>query len=681
MKHNLQDTRNIGFAAHVDAGKTTITERVLYYTEKLHKMGEVHEGESFMDFKDQEKERGITISSASTTCFWKDKRINIIDTPGHVDFTAEVERSLRVLDGAIIVFCGVNGVEPQSETVWRQANTYDVPRVSFVNKMDATGADFQNVVSMMEERLGANPVPVQCPIGVEDGFRGVVDLIEEKAYVWKDDEGIEWNEEPIPEDLEDEVSEMRENLFESIVDFDDELFEAYFMDKESITPGQIKDVLRREALKLNITPVFCGSALQNTGIQPLLDGIVDYLPSPMNVPQMEGTNPETEEEEVRYAKDDDPFSAIAFKIQSDQFAGKLNFVRVYSGVLEKGSRVYHPEKEEMVRVGRLMYMHANDREQTDKLHAGDIAAVIGPKDLETGSTLCDEDNPIMYESIEFPEPVVHMSVEPEKQSDRDSLTDALMEVSDEDPTLNVNTDSGEVVLSGMGDLHLNVVSKRIEQEFGVDINLGEPRVTYKETITDSTDHDYELKKQTGGRGQYAVVDFEIMPSEEKFEFVNEVTGGNIPTEYIPSVEKGMKKAMAEGALVGHPIEGVKIRLYDGDHHDVDSDQNAFEIAGQKAFKEAVKYTKPRVMEPIMYVEVVTPKKYMGDVIGDLNQRRGSVENIESQSHNQIIKAYVPLREMFGYSNDLRSLSQGRADHSRQFEEYKIMPKELEKELI
>lgn len=681
MKHNLQDTRNIGFAAHVDAGKTTITERVLYYTEKLHKMGEVHEGESFMDFKDQEKERGITISSASTTCFWKDKRINIIDTPGHVDFTAEVERSLRVLDGAIIVFCGVNGVEPQSETVWRQANTYDVPRVSFVNKMDATGANFQNVVSMMEERLGANPVPVQCPVGVEEGFRGVVDLVEEKAYVWKDDEGIEWNEEPIPEDLEDKVNEMRENLFESIVDFDDELFEAYFMDKENITSDQIKKVLRRESLKLNITPVFCGSALQNTGIQPLLDGIVDYLPSPMNVPQMEGTNPETEEEEVRYAKDDDPFSAIAFKIQSDQFAGKLNFVRVYSGVLEKGSRVYHPEKEEMVRVGRLMYMHANDREQTDKLHAGDIAAVIGPKDLETGSTLCEEENPIMYESIEFPEPVVHMSVEPEKQSDRDSLTDALMEVSDEDPTLNVNTDSGEVVLSGMGDLHLNVVSKRIEQEFGVDINLGEPRVTYKETITDSTDHDYELKKQTGGRGQYAVVDFEIMPSDEKFEFVNEVTGGNIPTEYIPSVEKGMKKAMAEGALVGHPIEGVKIRLYDGDHHDVDSDQNAFEIAGQKAFKEAVKYTKPRVMEPIMYVEVVTPKKYMGDVIGDLNQRRGSVENIESQSHNQIIKAYVPLREMFGYSNDLRSLSQGRADHSRQFEEYKIMPKELEKELI
>ncbi len=681
MKHNLQDTRNIGFAAHVDAGKTTITERVLYYTEKLHKMGEVHEGESFMDFKDQEKERGITISSASTTCFWKDKRINIIDTPGHVDFTAEVERSLRVLDGAIIVFCGVNGVEPQSETVWRQANTYDVPRISFVNKMDATGADFQNVVSMMEERLGANPVPVQCPIGVEEGFRGVVDLIEEKAYVWKDEEGIEWEEEPIPEDLEDKVDEMRENLFESIVDFDDELFETYFMDKESITPDQIKEVLRRESLKLNITPVFCGSALQNTGIQPLLDGIVDYLPSPMNVPQMEGTNPETEEKEVRYAKDDNPFSAIAFKIQSDQFAGKLNFVRVYSGVLEKGSRVYHPEKEEMVRVGRLMYMHANDREQTDKLHAGDIAAVIGPKDLETGSTLCEEENPIMYESIEFPEPVVHMSVEPEKQSDRDSLTDALMEVSDEDPTLNVNTDSGEVVLSGMGDLHLNVVSERIEQEFGVDINLGEPRVTYKETITDSTDHDYELKKQTGGRGQYAVVDFEIMPSDEKFEFVNEVTGGNIPTEYIPSVEKGMKKAMAEGALVGHPIEGVKVRLYDGDHHDVDSDQNAFEIAGQKAFKEAVKYTKPRVMEPIMYVEVVTPKKYMGDVIGDLNQRRGSVENIESQSHNQIIKAYVPLREMFGYSNDLRSLSQGRADHSRQFEEYKIMPKELEKELI
>ncbi len=681
MKHNLQDTRNIGFAAHVDAGKTTITERVLYYTEKLHKMGEVHEGESFMDFKDQEKERGITISSASTTCFWKDKRINIIDTPGHVDFTAEVERSLRVLDGAIIVFCGVNGVEPQSETVWRQANTYDVPRISFVNKMDATGADFQNVVSMMEERLGANPVPVQCPIGVEEGFRGVVDLVEEKAYVWKDDEGIEWDEKPIPEDLEDRVNEMRENLFESIVDFDDELFEAYFMDKESITPDQIKKVLRRESLKLNITPVFCGSALQNTGIQPLLDGIVDYLPSPMNVPQMEGTNPETEEEEVRYAKDDDPFSAIAFKIQSDQFAGKLNFVRVYSGVLEKGSRVYHPEKEEMVRVGRLMYMHANDREQTDKLYAGDIAAVIGPKDLETGSTLCDEDNPIMYESIEFPEPVVHMSVEPEKQSERDSLTDALMEVSDEDPTLNVNTDSGEVVLSGMGDLHLNVVSERIKQEFGVDINLGEPRVTYKETITDSTDHDYELKKQTGGRGQYAVVDFEIMPSDEKFEFVNEVTGGNIPTEYIPSVEKGMKKAMADGALVGHPIEGVKVRLYDGDHHDVDSDQNAFEIAGQKAFKEAVKYTKPRVMEPIMYVEVVTPKKYMGDVIGDLNQRRGSVENIESQSHNQIIKAYVPLREMFGYSNDLRSLSQGRADHSRQFEEYKIMPKELEKELI
>jgi len=680
MKHNLQNTRNIGFAAHVDAGKTTITERVLYYTEKLHKMGEVHEGESFMDFKDQEKERGITISSASTTCFWKDKRINIIDTPGHVDFTAEVERSLRVLDGAIIVFCGVNGVEPQSETVWRQANTYDVPRISFVNKMDATGADFQNVVSMMEDRLGANPVPVQCPIGVEEGFRGVVDLVEEKAYVWKDEEGIEWNEEPIPEDLEEKVHEMRETLFESIVDFDDELFEAYFMDKESINPDQIKEVLRRESLKLNITPVFCGSALQNTGIQPLLDGIVDYLPSPMNVPQMEGTNPETEEEEVRYAKDEDPFSAIAFKIQSDQFAGKLNFVRVYSGVLEKGSRVYHPEKEEMVRVGRLMYMHANDREQTDKLHAGDIAAVIGPKDLETGSTLCEEENPIMYESIEFPEPVVHMSVEPEKQSDRDSLTDALMKVSDEDPTLNVSTDSGEVVLSGMGDLHLNVVSERIEQEFGVDINLGEPRVTYKETITDSTDHDYELKKQTGGRGQYAVVDFEIIPSDEKFEFVNEVTGGNIPTEYIPSVEKGMKKAMAEGALVGHPIEGVKIRLYDGDHHDVDSDQNAFEIAGQKAFKEAVKYTKPRVMEPIMYVEVVTPKKYMGDVIGDLNQRRGSVENIESQSHNQIIKAYVPLREMFGYSNDLRSLSQGRADHSRQFEEYKIMPKELEKEL-
>lgn len=681
MQRNLQKTRNIGFAAHVDAGKTTITERILYYTEKLHKMGEVHEGDSFMDFKDQEKERGITISSASTTCFWDDHRVNIIDTPGHVDFTAEVERSLRILDGAIIVFCGVNGVEPQSETVWRQANTYDVPRISFINKMDATGADFRNVVGMMEDRLGANPVPVQCPIGVEEGFRGVVDLIEKTAYVWKDDMGIEWEEEPIPEDLEKKTYKMRENLFESIVDFDDDLFEAYFADKDSITPEQIRSVIRRETLKLNVTPVFCGSALQNTGVQPLLDGIVDYLPSPMNVPQMEGINPETGEKEVRYAKDEDPFSAIAFKIQTDEFAGKLNFVRVYSGVLEKGSRVYHPENDEMARVGRLMYMHANDREKTDKLYAGDIAAVIGPKDLDTGSTLCDKESPVMYESIEFPEPVVHMSVEPKKQSGRDDLTNALAELTDEDPTLNVKTEGGEVVLSGMGDLHLNIIAERIRREFGVDINLGAPRVTYKETITDSTDHSFELKKQTGGRGQYAVVDFELMPSEEKFEFVNEVTGGNIPTEYIPSVEKGMKKAMKKGALVGHPIEGVKVRLYDGDHHDVDSDQNAFETAGQRAFKEAVKYTKPRVMEPIMYVEVVTPKKYMGDVIADLNQRRGDVENIEKQNQNQTIKGYVPLREMFGYSNDLRSLTQGRADHSRQFEEYKIMPKELEDEVV
>lgn len=676
----LQNTRNIGFAAHVDAGKTTITERVLYYTGKIHRMGETHEGDSETDYMDQEKERGITITSAATTCYWNDNRINIIDTPGHVDFTAEVERSLRVLDGAILVFCGVNGVEPQSETVWRQANKYDVPRISFVNKMDAVGANYERVIQMMEDRLGANPVPVQYPIGVEDSFRGVVNLVRGEAYIWGEGDGTDWSIEDIPSDLGEKVSEWRENMFEVLVDYDDELFEQYF--SGDVSPEKIEDVIRMCTLKQEVTPVFCGSALQNTGIQPLLDGIVEYLPSPQNVPSITGVNPETDEEEVRYAKDNDPFSAIAFKIQTDEYAGKLNFVRVYSGTLKKGTRVYHTEKDEMVRIGRIMQIHADERKNIDELHAGDIAAVIGPKTLETGSTLCNPDHPIKYESIEFPEPVVHMSVEPEKTSERDKLTSALIDLSAEDPTLEMDSKGGEIILSGMGDLHLQVITERLNREYNVNARVGEPRVSYKETITDSIDYHYELVKQTGGRGQYAIIDFEIMPSEDEvFEFTNEVTGGNIPTEFIPSVERGFKDAMREGFLAGHPIEGVHVRVYDGDAHETDSDQNAFYTGAKRGFKEAVKYTKPKLMEPIMYLEVVTPEEYMGDVIGGINQRRGDIEDMEKRGNDQVIKAFVPLKELFGYSNDLRSISQGRADHSRQFERYEIVPKNIQEEII
>jgi elongation factor G len=689
----LDQTRNIGIAAHIDAGKTTLTERVLFYTGRLHRMGETHEGASQMDWMEQEKERGITITSAATTCYWDDHRINIIDTPGHVDFTVEVERSLRVLDGAIALFCAVGGVEPQSETVWRQANKYNVPRIAFVNKMDRTGADFVNVIEMMKDRLKANPIPVQFPIGAGDMFRGVIDLIENKAIIWDDEsQGMEWDVIDIPKDLESDARHWRINLLESVAEYDDELLMKY-LEGEEITPEEIKAVVREATLARDITPIFAGTALKNKGVQRLLDGVIDYLPSPDDVPPVTGKNPKTDEKEERKPVEDEPFSAIAFKIASDPYVGKLTFFRVYSGKLEKGSRVYNPSTGDTERMGRLLFMHANSREDIDMVRAGDIAAAVGVKNTKTGNTLCDPDHPVVLEQMEFPEPVIRIAIEPKTQADRDKLANGLLRLAEEDPTFNVQTDeeTGQTIIAGMGELHLEIIVDRLKREFKVEANVGKPQVAYREAITKTVDEHYQLKKQTGGRGQFAEVYMEVGPRDEEIEdedlqdeelqFLDEIVGGAIPREFIPSVKKGIQSAMEQGPLAGYPLEGVKVRLYDGKYHDVDSDQVSFEIAGRMGFREAARRAKPVLMEPVMAVEVITPDEYMGDVIGDINGRRGRIEKMGQRQDAQVIKALVPLSEMFGYSTDLRNITQGRAIYTMQFEKYDEVPSEIAKEVI
>ncbi len=685
----LERTRNIGIMAHIAAGKTAANARILFYTGRIHRMGETHEGASQMDWMEQEKERGITITSAATTCYWNDHRINIIDTPGHVDFTIEVERSLRILDGAIALFCAVGGVEPQSETVWRQANKYGVPRVAFVNKMDRTGADFENVISMMKDRLSANPVPVQYPIGAGDMFKGVIDLIEEKAIVWNDDtQGATWDEIDIPADLHSVARHWRINLLEAVAEQDDELLMKY-LEGEKISPDEVRGAVRKATLTGEFTPVFCGTALKNKGVQRLLDGVIDYLPSPIDVPPVEGHKPRVEEENgqqiVRRPSEEDPFSAVAFKIATDPYVGKLTYIRVYSGRLEKGTKVLNATTEESERVGRLMFMHSNHREDVEVVRAGDICAAVGLKNVKTGDTLCDREHPVVLERMGFPEPVIRIAIEPKSKADRDKLGDGLQKLAEEDPTFRVSTDqeTGQTIIAGMGELHLEIIVDRLRREFKVEANVGRPQVAYREAITTSYDEHYQHKKQSGGRGQFAEVYVEFTPTEDGtgFEFIDEIRGGNIPREFIPSVEKGIKSSMEQGPLAGYPIEGVTARLYDGKYHDVDSDQISFEIAGRMAFRHAARNAGPVIMEPIMEVEVITPDEYMGDVIGDINSRRGRIEKMGQRQDAQVVKSFVPLSEMFGYSTDLRSITQGRAIYTMQFSHYDQVPREIADEIV
>ncbi|MCK8825773.1 elongation factor G [Fuchsiella alkaliacetigena] len=681
----LDKTRNIGIMAHIDAGKTTATERILFYTGRVHKMGETHDGASQMDWMEQEQERGITITSAATTCQWEDHRINIIDTPGHVDFTVEVERSLRVLDGAIGVFCSVGGVEPQSETVWRQADRYSVPKIAFVNKMDRTGADFYNVVQMMEDRIDANPLPIQLPIGKEDNFKGVVDLVAMKAIVYEDDLGIEYEEQEIPEDLVAKAEEYREAILEAIADIDEEFMMKY-LEEEEITEDEVVAGVRKGVLANEFTPVLCGTALKNKGIQPLLDAVIDYLPAPVDVPPVQGLVPRTEDEEdTRPADDDAPFSALAFKIMTDPYVGKLAFFRVYSGVLESGSYVYNSTKEEKERVGRILQMHANHREERDSVYAGDLAAAVGLKNTTTGDTLCDEDEPIVLESMEFPDTVIDVAIEPKTQKDQDKLGQALQNLAEEDPTFRVRTDdeTGQTIISGMGELHLEVIVDRLLREFGVEANVGEPQVAYRETIKKKVEAEGKFIRQSGGRGQYGHVIIELEPLEagEGFEFEDNVVGGVVPRDYISSVEDGIEEAMENGILAGYPVVDVKASLNDGSYHEVDSSEMAFKVAGSMAFKDGAKRANPVLLEPIMEVEVTTPEEYMGDVIGDINGRRAQVEGMEQRGNARVVRAYVPLSEMFGYATDLRSITQGRANYVMQFDHYGEVPGNIAKELI
>jgi len=681
----LERTRNIGIMAHIDAGKTTTTERILYYTGRVHKMGEVHDGAAVMDWMEQEQERGITITSAATTAQWRDHRINIIDTPGHVDFTVEVERSLRVLDGAIALFCSVGGVEPQSETVWRQADKYEVPRIAFVNKMDRMGADFFRVIKMMKERLGANAVPVQLPIGSEDEFKGVVDLIEMDAILYEDELGVNFERVEIPEEYKEQAEEYRENLLEQLSEFDDQLMLKY-IEEEEITTDDIMEAIRKSVINVNLIPVLCGSAFKNKGVQMLLDAIVDFMPSPLDVPPVEGENPETGEVETREAEDDAPFSALAFKIMTDPYVGKLAFFRAYSGVLEAGSYIYNSTSENRERIGRILQMHANHREERDSVYAGDLAAAVGLKNTSTGDTLCDPDHPIILESMEFPEPVISVAIEPKSQADEDKLSQSLMKLAEEDPTFQVRSDeeTGQTIIKGMGELHLEVIVDRLLREFKVDANIGKPRVAYRETITRKVE-DVEGKfiRQSGGRGQYGHVIIDLEPLEEGggFQFEDEIKGGAIPKDYIGPVEDGIEEAMENGIQAGYPVVDIQVTLKDGSFHEVDSSEMAFKIAGSMAFREAAKRARPRILEPVMEVEVVVPEDYMGDVIGDLNGRRGRIEGMERRANAQVVKAYVPLAEMFGYATDLRSKTQGRATYTMQFSHYEKTPKNVAKEIL
>ncbi len=680
----LKHTRNIGFVAHIDAGKTTTTERVLYYTGRTHKIGEVHEGTATMDFMVQEQERGITITSAATTCFWKGHRINIIDTPGHVDFTIEVERSLRVLDGAVVIFCAVGGVEPQSETVWRQANKYRVPRICFINKMDRLGANFERVVEEIKTRLGATPLPLQIPIGAEENFVGVVDLLDMRAIVWEEETlGAKYHYEDVPADLKDKAEEYRTNLIETLADINDEIMEKY-LEGEEITKEELKAAIREATLSFKVVPVLCGAAFKNKGVQPLLDAIVDYLPSPLDIPPVKGINPDTGEEEERITDPDAPLAALAFKIMTDPYVGTLTFLRIYSGRIESGMTVYNSTKRKRERIGRLVRMHAKHREEITSAEAGDIVAALGLRVTTTGDTLCDESKPIELEKLEIPEPVISVAVEPKTKADQEKLANALQKISLEDPSFRVQTDqeTGQTLIWGMGELHLEIIVDRLTREFKVGVNVGRPEVAYKETITSPAEAEGKYIKQTGGRGQYGHVKLVVEPNPGKgFEFVSEIVGGAIPKEFIPAVEKGVREAMEQGVLAGYPVVDVRVRLVDGSYHEVDSSDLAFAIAGSLGFKEAAKKAGPVLLEPIMRLEVITPEEYLGDVLGDISSRRGKVEGMEARGPVRVIRAFVPLAEMFGYATQLRSLTQGRANFTMQFSHYEKVPAHLAEEII
>jgi elongation factor G len=682
----LDRVRNIGIMAHIDAGKTTTTERILYYTGRTHKMGEVHEGAATMDWMAQEQERGITITSAATTAFWRDFRINIIDTPGHVDFTVEVERSLRVLDGAIAVFDAVAGVEPQSETVWRQADHYAVPRIAFMNKMDRVGADFFASVQTMVDRLGARPVPVQLPIGREDKFRGVVDLVEMRTIEYTDDLGQSFETGEIPPELLEQAQEYHHQLIDAVADHDDELMESYLEDETKVTPEMLRRALRAATLDISVTPVLLGSAFKNKGVQPLLDAVIDFLPSPLDVPPVHGIDPRTEHELSRRPAVDEPFSALAFKVMSDPYVGKLTYFRVYSGQIKAGDRVLNTTTGKTERIGRILQMHANHREEREMIGAGEIAAGVGLKQTTTGDTLAIDTAPIVLESMTFPEPVIAVAIEPKTKGDQDKLGAGLQRLAEEDPTFRVRTDdeTGQTLISGMGELHLEIIVDRLMREFSVDANVGRPQVAYRETISKPV-HKIEGRfvRQTGGRGQYghAVIDAEPAQPGEGYEFLDKIVGGKVPREYIPAVDLGIQEAMESGILAGYPVVDVRVMLVDGSYHDVDSSEMAFKVAGSMAWKEAMKRAKPKLLEPVMAVEVVTPEDYLGDVMGDLNSRRGRIENLEPRGNAQTIRARVPLAEMFGYATDLRSTTQGRATFTMQFDHYEEVPQSIAGELV
>ena len=680
----LKDTRNIGIMAHIDAGKTTTTERILFYTGVNHKIGEVHEGAATMDYMEQEQERGITITSAATTAFWNGNRINIIDTPGHVDFTVEVERSLRVLDGAVAVFSAVDGVQPQSETVWRQADKYEVPRMAFLNKMDRVGADFNMCVNDIREKLGGNGVPIQLPIGAEDSFEGIIDLITMKEYLFKDDTmGAAYDIADVRAELLEEAQAAREHMLESVVETDDELMEKYFGGEE-ITEEEIKKAIRIATISGVIVPVLCGTAFKNKGIQPLLDAVVAYMPSPLDVGSVKGIDPKTEAPMERQPSDEEAFSALAFKILTDPFVGRLSFFRVYSGVLNKGSYVLNSTKGKKERMGRLLQMHANKREELDVVYSGDIAAAVGLKETTTGDTLCDESKPIILEKMEFPDTVIQIAVEPKTKADQEKMGTALAKLAEEDPTFKVtsNQETGQTLISGMGELHLEIIVDRMKREFKVEANVGKPQVAYRETINGAADVEEKYAKQSGGRGQYGHVKIKVEANPDKgYEFINQITGGAIPREYIPAVDKGIQEALEAGVVAGYPVQDVKVTLYDGSYHEVDSSEMAFKIAGSMAIKKAMRAANPILLEPIFKVEVTTPEEYMGDVIGDLNSRRGQVSGMTDRNNAKIINAQVPLAQMFGYATDLRSKTQGRASYSMEFEKYVQVPNNIAQQVI
>jgi len=685
-QYALERTRNIGIMAHIDAGKTTTTERILYYTGRSYKIGEVHEGTATMDWMVQEQERGITITSAATTCFWRDCRVNIIDTPGHVDFTVEVERSLRVLDGAVAILDAVSGVEPQTETVWRQADKYRVPRIVYVNKMDRVGADYYRCIDMVRERLGAHPVPLQIPIGREDQYRGLVDLIDQVGLVWNDDDdtlGKEYTQIEIPSDMREQVKEYREKMIEGLAEVDEHLMEKY-VHGEPITPAELKAAVRKGTISMKLFPVLCGASFKNKGVQPLLDAVIDYLPSPLDIPPVQGINPETKEVEERKPADEAPFAALAFKIMSHQHVGQLVFLRVYSGTLEAGSGVYNSTRDKKERIGRLLRMHANKEEAVEAIAAGDIAAAIGLKLTTTGDTLCDPDRPVVLESMTFPEPVIAVAIEPKTRVDEEKLGVSLSRLALEDPTFRVTSDeeTGQTLIHGMGELHLEIIVDRLLREFRVEANVGKPQVAYRETIRKAAAAQGRYVRQTGGRGQYGDVYLEVEPNEAKgFEFENKIVGGTIPREYIPAVEKGVREALDTGVLAGYPIVDIKVRLTDGSYHDVDSSEMAFKIAASLGFKEACRRAKPVLLEPVMDVEVVTPEEYMGAIVGDLNSRRGRIVSMEARGSSQVIRATVPLGQMFGYATEMRSMTQGRATYTMQFARYEEVPPAIAEEIM